>query len=1610
MQTGGLAAAQLGFEGPRDTLKPASSFSVVLVGQFAQDEPAGWTHGDVPQLTVNVAWPSCVTVLTCHWNTAEWVVTESGLDEGTLWGMATAVNPQALSCSVAIATLECAAVGIGNDTFFYDTADAALPYPTALTVGESRRLRDILGDPHNRDDGVDELAVGVGDTPGYTLSLRPAQQSVPLMREAAQVDLALGHSGDPAPFEHVRACLSFDEDVAALDNMAGLCASLPPFVTNAVIHCPARTAVPAGIAGVTVLTDAPAGMLVIDLRCTPTNFAGRLARIALMPQALATDSPLEFDLRDGAWFTTAGRFGVDLLGSADDPFDGTENSSLTVGSVDGLRLALEPVDAVATVGSASQARVVVRKSAAGVVAFDRLRLEMWFDRALLECAATSFSPNAAVVGAGALVSVSLLSNQFVPDPGQPVVYPWTNTAVALDISWGSAFTSAANEVVVGTLWFTPRAAGLAGFLPGAPAISLGSCRLDDEAASGADWPATFAVVSGNSDAKRVFVSLGLPTNQPVAVMPGSTFRLVPTMVGSALTDASYALVWAYDSNLVRLLTASANVTNMVAYVAGETSAVLCVQGVATTRSTTELDLVEFIALQPGMVTFLPLTPALSPSLFSSVMEGGKDVLGADSVVGDGVSGCSLTIGWPEGVTLQFAPDEPCYLGVATPVALLLANPSTCWWDSVSADVLIGQRAFHTSAGAWTLSALDSAELNLVTTIVQAGGPATTSVWSRARIAAHAPARADAACLASLELTPLDADVAADLDWIASNTYVRYGSLEIDSGGPLSDPAAWAVYPNGVRVWLDDPGTPPVLASNYVLTIRVDNPHGVRASRVSCCWYYDRDQLEVASIRLLPGWTTNGGGCLIIEPFAGAASFVCADVLAAAEPATTDFAVAELTIVPKLNQVLEFSPAGLLRDDGSVIPLAVENEEGVNVMALADQKPEDVCPVWRRGVTWVEVPQLLLDDIELFPFETTVIPLDEFVQNYVTGMLYRWWIEGDQSHVSFSFNLQTRMMTVSSLDEWDGTALFALSCRAEGGTRTGWTTVRVVVGTGAPGLGLSMPRSEFRWIIAHDFREALFNVANATTAVAVSAWIRYPDLVWRAVEVEDVVSGTTGAVLDIRSQGRVVWHESGAGPGWYLGRLDLRYAAEPTNAVAAQEFFPVELINPGIDSDGDVFYMVYKSPWGVQAFSTPVIRLDRGCNNDTLKLVVYRGAVGDGLVALDTIASVAGFRKIELDGSVNVIEAGGTLGELKIRGGTLGELTVRNGGIGSVTIRNVWVPADGSFAAEAGILRGIHAGQAIGQIAVVGGSIGAPDMPAIIEAQNGNIKSVTATVMKKNDPALGLVIAGDEGANIYADIRAPHGSIGSVAAYGGSVGTVYDNPPCTISAGGSIGSVRARALACGGAPYGGSVCADIEAGASIGTIEARGGDITRTEIFDPEDLANPELLGVSISASVISSVKASSLVVWDRMSRTPYGGSIRAAITAWKSVGTLSVQGGNACVQLNVTGSGGSIGSISTRALSYLEYPGDPYPIWRGGSVVNSIVAVTAGGAFKSANPVDYGGPLKALRADVAVRNSWLGYRGPADWSKFGYNSFKCRQYPGSEIWEAKGSFLHIRTF
>jgi hypothetical protein len=1045
---------------------------------------------------------------------------------------------------------------------------------------------------------------------------------------------------------------------------------------------------------------------------------------------------------------------------------------------------------------------------------------------------------------------------------------------------------------------------------------------------------------------------------------------------------------------------------------GATVSVLRVGGAVSSDGTASLAQVQFTARRPGTMLFTPVSYALSTSAFCRMTEQGADVLGAPGVPGDGVRNASVVVAEPEPIALLFEPQATLFAGIPTPVALRADNTHGTFWDALSARLLIDGESAIVPAGTWDTRGQTIRPLSFSSSIHTESN--SNTAFYDAQLALRLAATTGSATIASLPLIP----TAEDVLWIydtstnaagQSPTDVSFEDVSVLNRELINtiDEGKWRIFPHGACVWISDSAQPPVLGSNYVLTVRVENPHGLAVQRVTFAYAFDATLMEVSQPVPAAGMSTNRGGVWISNRLDD--GYICGDVWCDTVTTARNVAVLHITIRPKLNRTLELLPELISVNEETDIGMGLWTPQGFNALELLDEYPEDLCPAWHRGVVWLDVPLLSLGDQDLSPFESLVFDFAEILVNGSSNKTYKWWIEGAQNHVSAILSAPQQTLTLTSLDTWRGSERLRLCCQEIGSPYVGDTffTVFLEGDYNNPLLDVQLPRDEFLAATGSLFDQCAFTVMNATGAVIVSADITGPDNVRRTASVRNDATGVVGPALDIRGAGTVLWNMTGVTPGFYRGRITARYSAA---APAVTADFAVDVFQPGQDDDGDTYYLLYRGPAGRRVFTGRSVEIQNGTERDSLTMVVNRSPDGDGLVTMDAIVSDSGMQRMRLKGGVNTITLNGSLGALMMEGGSLGQLTVTRGDIGSVLIRTRWLKNDLLFVENVGIAHGVTAAGSINTIMVLGGMIGDPDAPALIRAAHGSIGTVATALKVRAYVDTGdryFELSSADGANINAGIEAPYGAIGKITATGGSIGAPDDYPLCTVRAGGAIRVLRAVADVVDGTPLGGSLYAAVHAGGAVGRLDAIGGDITRSEIMDPEDIAEPDHFPVRIIAASINSLKALARVCAYDGSKFAFGGTAHAVLDVQYGINTISALGGDACLLASTAHAPSRIKALVVRRIVFKEYRDDTEPVVRGGNLTASAVSTAACQVFKSTSPADYHGPLMRLAVDGAIRNSWIGFAAKPTARALITPSFRFGSLDNSEIWEAARGRIYV---
>ena len=1629
--------ATLGFHGPNKMINPGEVFDVSVVAYFEEDEVDFWEHS--PLLDATIIWPDTVYALECDWNTTAWEFDSANTffnqttTSAFFWARATAksgaINPGA---ELVIATLKCVGLEYEDDAFIYDTftnyygvCNGAYSYSTNSSVIYTNTPssmvyegEDVLGDSDVEDDGFDEFPILITEEPGYTLTIIPELREIPFARKTTGIDVVIDGAESLPGYDHVRAVIDFDSSV--LSNVS--VEILPDFfsavtataIVGNVVEC--FTNENGNVFCSTSLVE----HIVVEAYCETTNFGGVFAKFKMIPIDI-DETYLEFVTEE----TVIEKFGVvDLLGAADDEDDGVFDAELNIRYADGLCVTFEPTESIGIINSLCESKVVLRKFTDSDIVLDEINLEALFNGLLIESNSVRFIPSAQIE-----------NENFYFDIFPNTVYDYSDYLsnnvrhadcdAELCVMWDEApFVMKSNEVVLGTISYVPQMEGKAGFVYGYGTVEYSGADFSDVNAWAENWPAVIPVVSENDSKNQLFAGIEFDTNIYYSIKPASEISLSVFVYGSA-SNVNYNLNWFYDPTTIELLPGSEGVSLLCCTNESDLS-VLHISGNAIDLpfATNKLATLKFKALRSGDAALMPVTPEKSTNFFCAITDSNSnDLLGSSSVLGDGAAEFQLIIQEAEDVYLTFKPSAMLYAGLATNVILSVNNPLNSEWDEISAAIEFDTDEIVLVTNKWEIllddNLIKSVEENWIKTVAEptgftnSYGEQITNYSTVAKIHIFTKiAITNSKNIAAIKMFALEDEpywcfnIGTGLYDYAYTRVTYNGVLKINDD--RIEESDWNVYPNGVGIWLSGSQAPPVLGTNYTLTATVGNPHNFNISHVNLCWSFDSAQLEIDSIKFINGFSTNfDGGGLWINNNNDGDGYICAKLIADTQTKSDFVQPLELSIIPKLNEIIEIYPDDDVFYDDTDISMGVWSTFGINenynLVEMLSQDYSDVCPEWRRGVVWFPIPQLVFDDIYLDVNETYIIEdLNDPTEGLANGSQnkkYLWWTEGNK-HITFSFNQALNSATIMPEHDWVGEEIIDIFCREVGSPFVGRTKLRIVVGEDEMDFNIVVDRDEYLTITSHLFDEATFNVLNETNPVLISAWFIGADKTTNHIDVIDPQTDEIITNARCWTQGKLKFQTLPA-PGIFTcyiqGKVIRKHDYSPPTANAS---FYLETQNPYEDSDGDRFIILYNRR--AIAPGKRSVNISGGNNKDQLKIKLIAKR-GDGLIKLDNITSDAGFKSIYIPGSVNLIDTKGPIKKLRVDRGAVGLIKVARGGIHSVVINNPFHKKEEDYM-EAGLIKGIICDGSIDSLVVKGGDIGIDDEPATIKVTRGSVKRIIATlnVKTKIDPGFGKDIY-SFGGNIFANISADR-NIGEILAVGGSIGTDFDDAVSSISAEGSIKKIKAMSKKGDYEVLGGYIHSNISAGKSIKEICAIGGDILGTTEIYPEDVGDEALdYRINISAKSIKNLKCFYKNNLFKDGPNPvddwyfefYGGSIGADINLTGSslepaaLKKISAKGGSLCVYINANG---NIGNINVKSVKCREYLDDEFEL-RGGDIFNSAFLPKV--VYKSSAPSDYKGIINKL--DIAGRlfDTWIGLKGP-------YNPKKIKlsraQLSNSEVW------------
>lgn len=1606
------ANLRFAYDGPAQ-LRPGDTFTIDLVAEFTEDPGT-----PRPEMKLSVLWPYSMYVADVEWNTQHFdYSTREWSQSGNRAYFYTETQPLQgrwnPTGTYVVATLVCYANESDEDPIFYDTYSD--DYTTEITVNGL----DILGDPADPNDGVDEYDIDVMELYGYHMTSEPAESSVPFIQKEIPVNVVLNYdeSSSVAPhvYDHIRITMDFD--TFALSNVTQTL--LPSFFTNVYEGYFVTNAI---VDGVERTFQIP----YVEGECVPTNYTGVIAQFTFLPRDI--DSELECDIESGLmdFITQVDCHGaIDLLGLPDDYTDALFNGLLDIRNVDGMHIRLEPHTETPIVHSNFVSDLVISFPYTNAVLLDTVELTLAVNQALFSCSNTCFTLNPAFTSTPVDVECDLSESLY---PHMPIVsnsysYTETNAYITLYIEWDDENMLFQNGDVLGTLSLTPLRTGTAGILCDYAALEYFFSTVGDDDAQQAVWPLTFPVISPE-DSVHLSVSLTRSDAEEISPPPGAVIAYDVLAAGRPVADGSYSLAWIYDPTLLEPVTLPNIDYSTEILKDGSTASVVRVEGnnYSASDGTQILHRIVFTATHSGISKLTPLTIDDSDN-YCRFVQNNQDILGVASIADDGVKGITTVIRCPEGLTCTVGPDAPMIAGATSPITFRIENPRRDYFNTVRLCLQFYSDEIITEDTEWHLAPAlaDTANIAFNTIVhdvpvasgyIDDNGVEITNFVTEARLGLVLDAPISTGLtVATLNVTALDEDPYYGF-METSNVFQRTTAITYNDVPVLDtfnlDETEWSVVPNAISIWLDDGNVPVILGNTFSITARVSNPYGIPIDRFTLCYEFDSLNMEIDEFTLLNGLTTEGDGLLRINNSNDGDGYICADIYCTT-PVTTDCSLVTFTVMPKLNDILYLEPSesDYYFEDVPNFAMGAYTENGIYLLETMFQFPEDVCPIWTRGVTWRDVPQLSFDDVYLEPNEQIELDLlfdGEGLSNGSEDKLYTWWTEGN-SHITVEFYDDIKIAMIIPDPGWIGEETFKIYCRevtpeGEAASPIGWASIHVVVEKWL----LEIPRDEFITVTRHTFNDAVFFVEGApTTAVVSASFSKYGTDEWEPALIEDVATHTRGTAVPVQGKGRVIWNTPST-PGEYIGKITLSNTWY--GDIDAQLY--VTVLHPNMDEDGDRFIVLFNRKQ--LQLEDRSIRINRGSNTDKLEVKVYQGDQGDGVVRFDTITSDAGFKKLKIPASAHRIITKGPIGTLQIEGGWVDVISVGSGGLKNLTVNNKWLKNDEEFlyGDEVGV-GSIHVTGTIHSIKVKGGILGNEyeDEFAEITAINGSIDKIKVSAITKTVGAGGDAWSYIEGGHIWASIRATY-SIGQVITKGGDIGNPFTrdfgDPSRTIKAGKDIKKIAAIVTRDKDMQelWGGSLRASVKAGGTIKKILSIGGGIFGDEIDIDEvpDQADLPYGRINVTAKSVGSIMSKARVmlfkdgpnpVWDWF-RACRGGTLAVNLNVEEGVKKIIAQGGDASLFAYAPN---YIDKITTKRIYYKMFLDDDTAEHFGGDLVASRICASED-AYKSENQREYTTEIKSMKVDGMVRDSWIGIRGPIIPSKLKYV-----RLIQSEIWIAR---------
>jgi|GEM_PF-3076238 len=1630
--------AYLGFYGEQNTVKPGEPFTVDLIAFFDEDEPQFWSEDPTVRISL-YDWVGTISVLSCDWNESEWNFEPSrtyfGETDTTtfLWAEASPVSRFALTSHIVLATLHCFAYdtfpetlgydmltnyyGIDGDGFSNHTTGYNEIYtnlPTSITCdGE-----DILGEEHDPEDGTDSFDIEVFDMPSYQIELLPENPDIPLTISETMFELQISKMSEiiqPAFYDHVRVVMEYDRAFVKCVNSEAIINSVPGFLTNVSVYVQTNN-----YYGDTITED-----IVIEGFCEPTDYAGLIAVIELLPLKMEQDIDLDFTGWHIETSTAVDRFGkADLLGFPDDENDGMPDAFLNITNVPGLFFELENPEEFLIAGTDSTTHLVLKNEGEDNVAIDSLTFEMLYNTNLISMTSPEFLPNLSILhSSGTNVNISFSVEDNLILQGGPLTndysYLWTNSKVRLNISFGNPLIVTQEFTEIGLLNFIPTVPGMSGFLAGENKIIYNESNIHDPDGEFSGWPFTFSVLEQGEEDNQLFVSLVSDINNPETITPGTLAELnIFSYCRRPVNNASYSLYWTYDSNALSFEGGTPSVSNLTIITdLDETTSVICVQSDSFSSSfnTNLLGKVTFKALEPETVFLGPVTYDVSETHYCRFEENGQDILGTSSSPDDGVDGEILDIESIDELTLTFNPAAALHAGLKANSYLEIENPEEVLWDYCSIKIILDKEEILLPTNAWQATLpgqfqiisnyVKEVNLSQFVTNINQGVTNTyvaTNDWFEACliIISQSPTNFSGV-IASVPIIPLEDSPYWEFIF-KGHTIISLNGVSLTEKDSY-DSDFWDVNPNYMLVELKDQIEAPILGVEYPLTAQIKNPLSIPFNRAAVCWSFDSEVMEVRDVKLTNGFS----GDVWVNNNNDGYGYLCADISRETFISLSNVHIMNISIYPKVAGFVEMEPDEDVLDNDLELGMGIFSGNDINLLELLYGVDN---PYWERVVVYRSMPQLHFDDIEIdknsfYIIEDLLVPGEGLVNaDEYSNKTFLWWAEENENvDVVFNSILNTARFT-PNLD-WVGEETFRIFCK-DSDNQVGSSLVRVVVEDTYFELDVDVERDDYVAATHLEFTEINFNIYNSTSnEVEVIAFLIGPGGVTNYAGVQNIDTGEMVTSPENFTNGRLIWQTPGE-PGMFAGRVIVRNSNNVLQT--ASDVFWVEVVKGNTDDDGDRFVVKVNNA-NYHDINGRSIYIDASTDNATVKVKIIRNPNGgDGRVALDSIKCNKGLKKIKHTGDIQLIDLGGPLHSLMVKQGTVGTINIANGGIHSIKINNGFNKEYEDFY-EAGILYGINCNGSIGTIKITGGNLGDEFEPAVIKTK-GSIKNIITKRGKKVIMDEGWADIYLLGGNCYASLYVDK-NIGSIMAIGGSVGIPdsdeYDY--CEIECKGNIKSISAVAKKGDAEVLGGYIHSDIFCNGHIGRVSAIGGDITRETELEPDEISDDIALNtVFITATSIKKIesKAKSYMFKDGEPNPEWwwweahGGNmvidIRPPVQPKPMIHKFAIErvssfGGTLCAYIEALG---NINSVTTKTISYHE-DYNSANILRGGNMEFSCIKPNI--ADKDLNDpknFSYNGFLKLLSVKGVIKNSRIFSKGPFNEHRIKYGALE----NDSEIW------------